>query len=78
MIRTVQASLLVVSALLLTAPAIHAATTPEQACQNGRYAAVGRRIETPLMNMTYRTTRGPMFEKGVRPPNRPYIRGFDK
>ena len=46
--------------------------------ENGRYAAVGRRIETPLMNMTYRTTRGPMFEKGVRPPNRPYIRGFDK
>jgi hypothetical protein len=46
--------------------------------ENGRYTAVGRRIETPLMNMTYRTTRGPMFEKGVRPPNRPYIRGFDK
>ena len=46
--------------------------------ENGRYSAVGRRIETPVMNMTYRTTRGPMFEKGVRPPNRPYIRGFDK
>ena len=46
--------------------------------ENGRYSAVGRRIETPVMNMTYRTTRGPMFEKGERPPNRPYIRGFDK
>ena len=46
--------------------------------ENGRYSAVGRRIETPVMNMTYRTTRGAMFEKGERPPNRPYIRGFDK
>ena len=46
--------------------------------ENGRYSAVGRRIETPVMNMTYRTTREPMFEKGERPPNRPYIRGFDK
>lgn len=45
---------------------------------NGRYSAVGRRIETPYMNMSYRTTRGAMFEKGARPPNRPYIRGFDK
>jgi hypothetical protein len=46
--------------------------------ENGRYAAVGRRIETPFMDMKYRTTRGPMFEKGERPPNIPYIRGFDK
>ena len=46
--------------------------------ENGRYTAVGRRIETPFMNMAYRTTHGPMFEKGERPPNRPYIRGFDK
>ena len=46
--------------------------------ENGRYSAVGRRLETPVMNMTYRTTRGAMFEKGTRPPNRPYIRGFDK
>jgi hypothetical protein len=46
--------------------------------ENGRYAAVGRRIETPVMNMSYRMTRGAMFEKGARPPNRPYIRGFDK
>ena len=46
--------------------------------ENGRYAAVGRRIETPFMDMKYHTTRGPMFEKGERPPNIPYIRGFDK
>jgi hypothetical protein len=46
--------------------------------QNGRYAAVGRRVETPFMNMQYHTTRGQMFETGKRPPNIPYIRGFDK
>jgi hypothetical protein len=45
---------------------------------NGRYSAVGRRIETPFMNMKYHTARGPMFEKGERPPTIPYIRGFDK
>jgi hypothetical protein len=44
--------------------------------ENGRYSPVGRRIETPFMNMTYRPTRGAMFETGERPPNRPYIRGF--
>ena len=46
--------------------------------ENGRYSAIGRRVETPFMNMRYRTTHGAMFEKGERPPNRPYIRGFDK
>lgn len=45
--------------------------------ENGRYADVGRKIETPYLNMTYRPTRGPMFEKGERPPNVPYIRGFE-
>jgi len=45
--------------------------------ENGRYSAVGRIIETPFMNMTYRSTRGPQFSKGQRPPNTPYIRGFD-
>jgi len=45
--------------------------------ENGRYSAVGRRIETPFMNMKYHTTRGQMFEKGERPPNTPYIRGFE-
>jgi hypothetical protein len=46
--------------------------------ENGCYSPVGRRIETPFMNMTYRPTHGPMFEKGERPPNVPYMRGFDK
>jgi hypothetical protein len=44
--------------------------------ENGRYSAVGRRIETPYMNMTYRSTHGPLFETGPRPPNTPYLRGF--
>ena len=44
--------------------------------QNGVYSAVGRRIETPYMNMKYRSTHGPLFQKGPRPPNTPYIRGF--
>ena len=44
--------------------------------QNGRYSAVGRRIETPYMNQSYRSTHGPMFERGQRPPNTPYLRGF--
>ncbi|MNY61601.1 hypothetical protein D3C86_1982950 [compost metagenome] len=44
--------------------------------QNGVYSPVGRRIETPFMNMTYRSTRGAQFNKGERPPNTPYIRGF--
>ena len=46
--------------------------------EDGRYSAVGRRIETPFMNVKYHTERGLMFEKGERPPNIPYIRGFDK
>ena len=45
--------------------------------ENGRYSAVGRRIETPFMNMKIPHDTGPMFEKGER-PNIPYIRGFDK
>ncbi|HSI77075.1 MAG TPA: hypothetical protein VK957_14340 [Lunatimonas sp.] len=45
--------------------------------ENGQYSAVGRIIETPFMNMTYRTTRGAQFNTGERPPSRPYIRGFD-
>lgn len=44
--------------------------------ENGRYSAVGRRVETPYMNMTYRSTHGPLFETGARPPNTPYLRGF--
>jgi len=46
--------------------------------ENGRYSAIGRRIATPFMNMTYRSTRGPLFETGPRPPVVPYIRGFEK
>ena len=44
--------------------------------ENGKYSAVGRRVETPYMDMTYRTTRGPMFNTGPRPPVVPYLRGF--
>jgi hypothetical protein len=44
---------------------------------NGSYSNVGRRIETPFLNISYRSTRGVLFQKGERPPNRPYIRGFD-
>jgi hypothetical protein len=46
--------------------------------ENGRYSPVGRRIETPVLNMTYRSTRGAQFNTGERPPSRPYIRGFDQ
>jgi hypothetical protein len=46
--------------------------------ENGRYSAVGRRVETPFMNIAYRTTRGSQFETGPRPPVVPYIRGFEK
>ena len=45
--------------------------------ENGRFSPVGRRIETPFMNISYRSTRGALFSKGERPPSRPYIRGFD-
>lgn len=46
--------------------------------ENGRYQAIGRRIETPFMNMNYHSTRGPQFSRGERPPNKPYIRGFEE
>jgi hypothetical protein len=46
--------------------------------ENGQYFPVGRRVETPFMDMTYRPTRGAQFNKGERPPSRPYIRGFDQ
>jgi len=45
--------------------------------QNGVYSAVGRRVETPYMDMKYRSTHGPLFDSGPRPPNVPYIRGFE-
>jgi hypothetical protein len=46
--------------------------------ENGRYHDIGRRIETPFMDMTYRSARGPLFNTGPRPPVIPYIRGFEK
>ena len=52
------------------------AYTMDSCWQDGRYSAVGRRIETPFLNMTYRSTHGPLFETGPRPPNTPYLRGF--
>lgn len=45
--------------------------------ENGHYSAIGRKIKTPFMNMTYRSVRGPQFSKGKRPPTTPYIRGFE-
>ncbi|HVI79039.1 MAG TPA: hypothetical protein VM715_12920 [Candidatus Acidoferrum sp.] len=45
--------------------------------ENGRYSAVGRRIEMPFLNMKYHSTHGALFESGQRPPNTPYIRGFE-
>jgi hypothetical protein len=45
--------------------------------ENGHYSDVGRRIETPFLNIKYSPPSGSQFNKGERPPNRPYIRGFD-
>ncbi len=45
--------------------------------QNGVYSAVGRVVQTPYMNMKYHSTHGPLFQTGPRPPNTPYIRGFE-
>ena len=46
--------------------------------EGSTYSAIGRRIETPFLNMTYKTTREAQFNKGERPPARPYIRGFSQ
>jgi len=46
--------------------------------EGSKYSAVGRRLETPALNIKYRSTRGAQFSKGARPPARPYIRGFDQ
>ena len=48
----------------------------ERAAIDDDLAAIGRRIETPFMNIAYRSTRGAQFSKGKRPPDTPYIRGF--
>jgi hypothetical protein len=42
MTRTTQVLVFIACALLLTPPATYAAATPEQACQNGRYAAAAK------------------------------------
>ncbi|MCX6585655.1 MAG: hypothetical protein NTX13_03615 [Acidobacteria bacterium] len=46
--------------------------------ENGSFSAVGRRIETPMMNIRYRSTRGAQFSTGARPPDTAYLRGFEK
>lgn len=46
--------------------------------ENGHYSPVGRRIETPVLNIKYRTLREAQFNRGERPPSRRYIRGFDQ
>jgi len=46
--------------------------------ENGRYSAIGRRIDTPVLNMRYRSTRTAQFSTGARPPSAPYLRGFEK
>ena len=46
--------------------------------ENGRHSPVGRRVETPFMDMAYRSARGMQFNMGPRPPVIPYIRGFEK
>jgi hypothetical protein len=46
--------------------------------ENARHYDIGRRLETPFMDMTYRATREPLFNRGTRPPVIPYIRGFEK
>lgn len=46
--------------------------------EDSKYSPVGRVIKTPFLNMTYRPTREAQFNKGERPPSRPYIRGFDQ
>ena len=46
--------------------------------ENGRYAAVGRRIETPVMNISYHSTRGPMFETGRAAAEHPIHTGLRK
>jgi hypothetical protein len=46
--------------------------------EGSKYSPVGRRLETPVLNIRYRSTRGAQFSKGQRPPERPYTRGFDQ
>jgi hypothetical protein len=46
--------------------------------ENGRHLAIGRRIKTPYLDMKYHAVRESLYERGSKPPNVPYIRGFEK
>lgn len=44
--------------------------------ENGRYRAVGRRVETPFLDIRYRAGAEPVYDRGSRPPDLPLDRGF--
>ena len=44
--------------------------------QDDRYSTIGRVVQTPYIDMKYRSTHGPLFNTGPRPPDIPYLRGF--
>ncbi|MES3018438.1 MAG: hypothetical protein V4721_11695 [Bacteroidota bacterium] len=46
--------------------------------EGSKYTAVGRKVETPVLNIKYKSTRGAQFSKGARPPSKPYLRGFEQ
>lgn len=46
--------------------------------ENGRHLEIGRRIETPYLDMKYHAVRESLYDLGSKPPNIPYIRGFEK
>lgn len=46
--------------------------------EGSKYSPVGRRLETPALNIRYRSTRSAQHSTGERPPPKPYIRGFDQ
>jgi len=46
--------------------------------ENGRHSDIGRRVETPYLDMTYRADGVSRYNRGSRPPHIPYIRGFEK
>lgn len=45
--------------------------------ENGRHYDVGRRIETPYLDLNYHAVRESRYQRGSRPPVIPYIRGFE-
>ena len=44
--------------------------------EESSYSDVGRVVETPALDIRYRSVRSAQFSTGARPPPRPYIRGF--